>query len=181
MESFVMKKSLCIAATFFSSAAFAVNGDSYFGGGYHMGNYDESGIPSASPSALKIEYGKYISDSIAIEGHVAFGMSEDTISVDGVDAEIEIKQAISLFVKGDLNLNESVNLYGLAGFTKGKLKATFPDFDETISEDDSGFSYGLGLEAQTSGGIIFSGEYIMYLSEDEYDYSGINLGIAKKF
>jgi len=176
-----MKKSLFVIAMLSSSAVLAANGDSYFGGGYHMGNYDETGFPSASPSALKIEYGRYITNSIAIEGHFAFGMSEDTISVDGIDAEIEIEQAISLFVKGDINLNESVNLYGLAGFTKGKLKATLPDFDETISENDSGFSYGLGLEAQTSGGIIFSGEYIMYLSEDEYDYSGINLGIAKKF
>lgn len=175
-----MKKILFIIAMLSSSAVFAANGDLYFGGGYHIGNYDETGLPGASPSALKIEYGKYITDSIALEGHFAFGIAEDTISIEGVDAEIEIKQAISLFVKGDLHVSESVNFYGLAGFTSGKLEAAFPGFGESISEDDSGFSYGLGLEAQTSGGIIFSAEYIMYLSEDEYDYSGINLGIAKK-
>lgn len=175
-----MKKSLFVITMLFSPIVFAANGDSYFGGGYHVGNYDETGLPSASPSALKIEYGKYITDSIALEGHFAFGMAEDTISIEGVDAEIEIKQAISLFVKGDLHVSKSVNFYGLAGFTSGKLEAALPGFGESISEDDSGFSYGLGLEAQTSGGIIFSAEYIMYLSEDEYDYSGINLGIAKK-
>ncbi len=176
-----MKKILFLTAMLFSSVALAANGDSYFGGGYHMGNYDESGLPTANPSALKIEYGQYINDSIAIEGHFVFGMAEDNISVDGLDVELEVKQAISIFIKGDVNLNKSTNFYGLLGFTKGKLEASIPDFNQSISEDDSGLSYGLGLEAETSTGIVFSGEYIMYLSEDEYDYSGFNFGIAKKF
>jgi Outer membrane protein beta-barrel domain len=181
IEDIYMRKGLVLSALLFSSATFAASGDSYVGGGYHMGNYDEDGLSTASPSALKLEYGYYITDQIAIEGNFAFGIAEDTIDVLGSDVDIEVEQAISLFVKGDLNLSSSVNLYGLLGYTKGKLKATIPDLDETLTENDSGLSYGAGLEGITAGGFIFSAEYIMYLSEDEYDYSGFNLGIAKKF
>jgi len=176
-----MKKCLFLTAMLCSSVTFAASGDSYFGGGYHLGKYEESGIPSASPTALKLEYGKYITDSIAIEGHFAFGLKEDTVSVEGINLDLEIKQAISLFVKGDLNLNESVNLYGLLGFTKGKLKVSAPGYDLSTTESDSGLSYGAGIESITANGLIFSAEYIMYLSEDDYDYSGFNFGIAKKF
>lgn len=176
-----MKKCLFLATMLCSSITFAASGDSYFGGGYHIGKYDESGLSSASPTALKLEYGRYVTDSIAIEGHVAFGLGEDTISFQGFDIDIEMKQAISIFVKGDLNLSENVNLYGLVGLTKGKLKATIPAFNESFTENDSGLSYGVGIESETASGLIFSAEYIMYLSEDDYDYSGFNLGIAKKF
>lgn len=176
-----MKKGFLISALLMSSGAFAATGDSYFGGGYHIGNYDETGISTASPTALKLEYGHYITDQLAIEGNIAFGAAEDTVQVLGADVDIEVDQAISLFVKGDLNINPNFNFYGLLGFTKGKLKATVQGYNQTITENDSGFSYGAGIEGISNGGLIFSAEYIMYLSEDSYDYSGLNLGIAKKF
>ena len=176
-----MKKCLFLTAILCSSSALAASGDSYFGGGYHLGKYEEDSIPSASPTAIKLEYGKYFTDNIAVEGQFSFGLGDDTISADGINIDLELKQAISLFVKGDLNLSETVNLYGLLGFTKGKLKASASEFDFSVTESDSGLSYGAGIELNTANGLNFSVEYLMYLSEDTYDYSGVNLGIAKKF
>ena len=176
-----MKKYLLLTTILCSPVTFAASGDSYFGGGYHLGKYEENGFPTANPTALKLEYGQYISDSIAIEGHFALGLGEDTVSYLGFNVDIEMKQAISVFVKGDVKLNESVNLYGLLGLTKGKIEASIPAFNQTVTEDDSGLSYGVGIESKTASGVIFSAEYIMYLSEDAYEYSGFNFGIAKTF
>lgn len=176
-----MKSSLCLVAMLCSSVTFAANGDSYFGGGFHIGKYEENEFPSASPRALKLEFGKYITDAVALEGHFALGLGGDTLSTQALDIDLELEQAISLFVKGDINLNENVNFYGLFGVSRGKFKATIPEFDVSFSDDDSGFSYGFGIEAKNTNGVVFSAEYIMYLSEDEYDYSGFNIGIAKSY
>lgn len=176
-----MRKFLFLSTMLCSSIAFAGSGDSYFGGAYHLGKFEESGFPDASPKALKLEYGRYLSDSIAIEGNVAFGLGQDSLSIDGIDLEFKAKQVISLFLKGDVNLTDLVNLYGLLGATQAEFKASAPDFGESFSEKDSGISYGIGIESKNTDGYVFSAEYIMYLSEDDYDYSGINFGLAKQF
>lgn len=176
MKKYFLLPALLLPAAF----ATATDNSSYFGASYHLGKYEESGVPNASPTALKLEYGKYITPGIAVEAHATFGLAEDTVSFDGIDVDLEVKQAISLFLKGDINLTPNTNLYGLLGYTKGKLKASVQGFG-SVTESDSGPSFGVGLESGVTSGIIFSAEYISYLSEDSYDYSGINLGISKKF
>lgn len=79
---------------------------------------------------MQFECGKYFSESVAVEAHFNFGLDVDTISTDGLDVDIEVKQASSIFVKGDLNISKEFALYGLLGCTKGKLKATLNGFDE---------------------------------------------------
>jgi opacity protein-like surface antigen len=178
-----MKKLVIITGILFSSSTmvFADDNSGYFGSGYHLGKYEESGVPDAEPSALKIEVGKYLTPNIAIEGQFLFGMGDDTVQIEGVDVDLELKNAISIFVKGDIDLGEKANLYGLIGFTKGKLEATIDENNVSVSEDDSGLSYGFGIEGEVGSGISLSSEYIVYLSEDDYDYSGFNFGISKMF
>ncbi|WP_430460985.1 porin family protein [Thalassolituus sp. LLYu03] len=178
-----MKKLFIITGMMLSSTSmtFADENPGYIGLGYHMGKYEESGLSDAEPSALKIEVGKYLNSNVAIEGQFLFGLGDDTVDVDGLDVDLELKNAISIFVKGDIDLGEKANLYGLIGFTKGKLEATIDEYDVSVSEDDSGLSYGFGIEGEVADGVSLNGEYIIYLSEDDYDYSGFNFGISKRF
>lgn len=154
----------------------------YFDIGYHLGKYKEdvSGTPSFEPNAIKIGIGKFLNENIAIEGQFAIGLGEDTDQYQGIDIDVEIENAISIFLKGNLNLSEKANLYGLVGFTKGKLKAKTDALGEDYSSSDSGLSYGLGVDVCVVNNISLRGDYIFYLSEDDYDYSGFNLSVMFK-
>jgi len=153
--------------------------NAYVGLGYHLGTYDESGFPKLNPNAIKLEVGKYVAQNVAIEGHLLFGAGSDTITYLGVDVDLKLKNAISVFIKGDLPMSDTANLYGLLGFTKGKLEASV--LGTTFSEDDSGLSYGFGAEVGLGNDLYMSGEYILYISESDYDYTGFNIGISKRF
>ena len=172
------KRTALLAATLITSSAAIAEG-TYIGAGYHIGTYDESGFPKANPDGIKLEVGKYIAENVAIEGHLLFGAGSDTVTFLGTDVELKLKNALSVFIKGDLPLSESANVYGLLGFTKGKLEASA--LGTTVSENDSGLSYGIGAEAGFGSNIYFSGEYIFYISESDYDYTGFNIGLHKKF
>lgn len=162
-----------------STTSFAETGQSYFGVGYHLGSYDETGFPKANLNGLKIKGGKYISDTVAVEGHYTLGMGSDTVTYLGVDVDIELKYAISAFLKADLPLSETAKIYGLLGFTKAELEASA--LGTTITEDDSGLSYGFGVDVNITEDILIGGEYIIYLDESNYDYTAFNIGITKLF
>lgn len=155
--------------------------DTYLGVGYHMGSYDETGVDTLNPNAIKFKVGKYVAKNVAIEGHLLFGAGSDSTVYSGVDVDLKLKNAISVFVKGDLPLSATANLYGLLGMTKGKLELALPAYNYTDSADDSGLSYGFGAEVAVGEDMYLSGEYIMYISESDYDYSGFNIGVSKKF
>ncbi len=159
----------------------------YLGFGYQIGAYDENGIPEADLSTIKFEAGSYFSENMALEAHVNLGMDSDTVSVPVVvddttvvvDVEVDLESSVSLFLKGDLPLSPDFNLYGLVGFSQVKVEASAEGFPQSSS--DTGFSYGAGAELGLGNQVYVSAEYVSYISEDEYDYAGINLGVHKKF
>lgn len=166
-----------------STASVAETGQSYFGAGYHSGSYNQTGLPKASLNALKIKGGKYITDRIAIEGHLALGMGSDRVTVTtfglDVDVDVELENAISVFLKGDFPLLDSTTIYGLIGATKGEL--TVSSLGSSVTEDGSGLSYGLGVDVNIREDLLVGGEYIMYFDESDFDYTGFNISITKLF
>ena len=172
--------SLLLSANVFSASV----GENYFGASYHNGAYEEDGLSTLKPAGLSLKIGTYIADNVSLEGRFLFGLSSDdsSIFVPGfgvVDFEFELDSAISLFSKGDIPISSSVNIYGIAGFTKAEFTVTV--FDTTVSDDESGFSYGFGAEIAVDSDIFIAGEYIVYIDEDTYEYSGINIGFTKLF
>lgn len=155
--------------------------DTYLGVAYHTGSYDETGFETVSPTAIKLKAGKYVAKNVAIEGHMYFGTASDSLVYFGQRIDLELKNAISVFVKGDLPLSATANLYGLVGLTKGKLVVEVPSVNYADSVSDSSLSYGFGAEIAVGNDMYVSGEYIMYISESAYDYSGFNIGLSKKF
>ncbi len=190
-------KNLCVFFCAFglSSAALAENGQGYFGIGYHHGSYDEIGVPEFNPGAIAFRAGKYINPAIAFEARLALGITDDssTVNIDVpfvgnvvADVDLELNTAISVFAKGDIAVSPFVNVYGLIGFTNAEIEVTATDVNNpanraTISEDDSGLSYGVGIEGEVGRGTYLLAEYVMFLDEDAYEYSGFNFGITKRF
>jgi len=177
-------RSLLMVIGLFLSNSLLASGGSYFGIGYHTGNYNEFNIPKADLGGANLKYGRYVADNIAIEANFLVGTSDDTVTVSvfdtfTVDIDIELERALSLFVKGDVPLSESINFYSLLGYSKTKLKAS-NRFSE-VSLNEGNFSYGFGFEASVSDDILIYGEYVSYLNEEAYDYDGFNLAIRKSF
>jgi opacity protein-like surface antigen len=165
---------LCLFVFFLASGgAFAGEEKQYVGFGYHLGSYDEDGFPGADLNGIKIKGGKYVSDNVAVEGHFLMGVGSDTV----IGVDIELDTAISIFLKGDLPLSDTARVYGLLGYTKGELTASVPGF--SISEDDSGLSFGFGVDVNLAPDLLIGGEYISYIDESDYDYTGFNLTITK--
>lgn len=175
-------KSLLAASALVAASTASAEGF-YLGLGYQIGTYDEKGIPEADLSAIKLEAGTYFLENIALEAHVNLGMDDDTVAVPvagtSVDVDVELESAASLFLKGDLEVSPDFNLYGLLGFSQVKVEASAQGFSESSS--DTGFSYGAGAEMGFGNQVYVSAEYVSYISEDAYDYDGINLGVHKKF
>ncbi|TDY02431.1 porin family protein [Thiohalophilus thiocyanatoxydans] len=181
-----MLKKLAVAVPFlllaFPGASLA---DTYIGIGHHWGDYKNENEVKSDPTGLKLTIGKYLLPVIAIEAHFLKGIGSDAIKVSGLDngSQMELDRAESLFLRGDLPLAERVNLYGLAGYSTGRLDAAGGGYDVTDKAD--GVSYGVGLEIVGQNNSYISAEYIQYLDESDngvdFEYKGVNVNLGMRF
>ncbi len=164
----------CLAAL--STQAYAEQAQGYYGIGYHMGSYKNTGVPEANPGAIAFRAGSYLNQLISIDVRLALGITDDTV---GVNTDVELDSALSVFIKGDIPVTPFVNAYGLLGFTRGEIETSTGSL--TASEDETGLSYGLGIEGEINRRTSLSAEYVMYLDENAFEYTGINVGITTRF
>lgn len=177
----------CLAAL--STHAYAEQTQGYYGIGYHMGSYEETGVPEANPDAIAFRAGSYLNQVIAIEARLALGIVDDTVRVNAqdlglgvnadIDVDVELDTALSVFIKADVPMTPFVNAYGLLGLTRGEVEASAGGF--TVSESETGLSYGLGIEGEINRRTSLSVEYVQFLDEDAFEYTGINFGITTRF
>ena len=158
-------------ALFYSSISFAASeGDSYGGFQYGLVTYSENGFPDAEPTALVGRYGTFVNDNVAVEGRFGFGLQDDTVF--GIDVEVDT--FFGIYGVFHASSNSDTSFYGVLGFTKGELTFSVPGF--SISEDDSGLSYGFGVDINS-----FNIEYMLYMDETDFDVSAISFGYKSIF
>ncbi|MDH5407944.1 MAG: porin family protein, partial [Gammaproteobacteria bacterium] len=75
-----------------------------------------------------------------------------------------------------MKLSPTANIYGLIGFSKGEIELS--TFAGSVTEDDSGLSFGFGVDTEMSKGMYIGGRFVSYI-DDDADYSGININITK--
>lgn len=184
MHKTIKQAAAVIAMSVFAAGASAGNGDAYFGVGYHMGIVS---FPATDykPSALNIKIGKYFTDNVAIEGRFLTSLSGDkqTFSTGSGDVNVETNVSGSFFVvKGDMPISNNANLYGVIGFGSHKIEQKLTGaLVGTGSESNSGAVYGVGVESLFGDSVGIYVEYMDYPNGSNYDNSGVNLGITKKF
>lgn len=164
----------CLTAL--STHAYAEQDKGYYGLGYQKGSYENSGVPEANPGAIVFRAGSYLNQVVSIDARLALGITDDTV---GAGVDVELDTALSVFLKGDIPMTPFVNAYGLLGFTRAEVDASAGG--TTVSESESGLSYGLGIEGEISRHTSLSVEYVQYLNEDNFEYTGINFGITTRF
>jgi len=162
----------CLAA--FSTHSYAAQNQGYYGIGYHMGSYENTGMPEANPGAIAFRAGGYLNQVIALEARLALGITDDTVN----NIDIELDTALSAFIKADVPMTPFVNAYGLLGLTRGEIETSTGGL---TSESETGLSYGLGIEGEISRRTSLSVEYVLLLDEDAFEYTAINVGITARF
>ncbi len=145
-------------------------------------NIDGDGI-KASPSALRGILGYELNPNLAVEGMVAFGMSDATVKVNGVSAtgvKLEIDNAVGLYLKPKTKLNDQVELFGRVGFARVKGTISAAGFGSE-SDSDSSFSYGAGFSYAINPTTSLNADYMQYLSKDGFKVNGFTFGVGFKF
>ena len=172
-----MKSILLVVVLVFSYSSVSIaasEGDTYGGLQYALVTYDEDGIDEVEPTALVGRFGKFVSENVAIEGRLGFGLSDDSVDVGPFDVDVEVEYLFGFYGVFHTNSNSDTSVYGVLGFTQGELEGSAMGI--TVSEDDSGLSYGFGINIKS-----FTIEYMSYIDEDDYDVTAISLGFATEF
>lgn len=137
----------------------------------------------ASPAAIRGILGYEINPNLAIEGLVAFGMGDSTIKVNGVSqpgAKLEIDNAVGIYVKPKMKLNENVEVFARAGFARVKGTVSVAGVGSE-SDSENSFSYGAGLSYSINPQTSVNVDYMQYLSKDGFKVNGFTFGVGFKF
>lgn len=151
-------------------------GSLYAGGNYTFVNADGNGVGDADLGTLSAKVGGHITPFFGLEARAGFGVDDDDVG-GGVDVE-----ANSFFGGyGTLNVvNESpFTPYGIIGFTRYELEVDGPLGSR--DEDESGLSYGIGVNMAINDELSGNLEYMRYIDEDDLEIDGIGLGLTFNF
>jgi hypothetical protein len=154
--------------------------------GFYLGivlsrvNYKESGLSSVYPTALAVQGGWRFNPYFAVEGRAGGGVASDSLTVNGITADLKVKSYYSLLVRGNLPLADQFNLYAIAGETHGELQATSNGV--SVTNSDSKASYGVGAEyvmgpEHSAVGV----EYGRLFSGSGYDVDALSLTYRYNF
>jgi len=179
------KKLVVVGCCVLSSIAYAerpvVEHGLIAGASVQVGSYEEDGGDSVSPIGGLISLEKPLTDNFSLRADYAFGLEGDTTEVGTTDVDVSLVGMFSGFAKVQTSDIAGFRLYGLLGVSKAEFKAEVIDSDAETTDGDTGLSYGLGVTAGIKPGLTVNGEFVSYLSEDTYSYSGFNFGLSKLF
>lgn len=157
-----------------ASVASADAGDFRLSGGYT--HIDAEG---ADFDAATVRAGYDFTEFFGIEAQGDIGIKGDTVAVGATNVDVDMDYALSGFVVGRLPVADNANLFARAGYTTASFDASAAGV--TLSDDDDGFSYGVGGEWFFDGvnGVRFD------ITRTEFDNAGdvdsIGLSYVRRF
>lgn len=158
----------------------ANEGSKYFGVNITRGEYSEDGISEDfNPVAVIGKLGYCVHKNFAVEGRLGIGLMDDDKDINGYDVSLELDSLIGVYGKGFLDVNEKIQIYGLIGLTRAEGTVEASGYSE--SDDDTGLSFGIGIDFDLSNKTYIGLEYMSYLSKSDFDLSAIAIGVTKYF
>lgn len=150
----------------------------YSGLNYTFVNLD-TGSGDADVGTLSAKVGGLLTPFFGLEARGGVGVKDETIR--GVDFSLDNFYG----AYGTLNLaNESpVTPYAILGFTRVELKAEYEGAvaSASTSEDESGMSYGVGLNVDIAPNVAGNLEYMRYYDDDDVTIDGLGVGATFRF
>lgn len=151
----------------------------YWGAQLSKVTYKESGFPDFSPVALSGLIGKSFGNNLSGEVRLGTGLAPSSKAIGGVNADLEVTHLFGFYGRASLPVAEGISIYGLLGYTQGKLKALIPGVSATGS--DSSVSYGLGAEFPLDKSTSVGLEYASLIRGKDFDLNSMGIMIKLKF
>ena len=161
-------------------------GKYYVGLQQGFGDYDEDGISETyNPTLLMARLGGYLTPNFTIEGRLGSGLKDDTHKLPEFgnnNFSLELDSLLGVYGTGHFNLSEKSSVYGVLGGSKVEGTSSLPDFTSLeSSEDNSGISYGIGVDIGFGSSWILNIEYMRYLDDDNFNLDVGSIGVAYRF
>ena len=184
-----------LAALSANAVAADKTGRGYVGAGYTMLTVSPEGGPDLDLSALGVRGGYYFNKYFSVEGRLAFGVGDDSVSevVDiGFGPEtatltFDLDYSLGVYAVGHIPLTDQFQLYGLIGFTQHEITvdASIPSLGSgSEGFDDSDLSFGVGAEFDMTRNLSLGLEYVSYFTDGDIDglkYDTDGLGITLNY
>lgn len=154
-----MRKITLVTALMLTAATFAVSANAQDAAapaaGAHTGAYVQVGL---SDTKLDDDYGAVnfgagydINKYVAVEADVEVGVTNKTITFNGVDVKTKLDYSVGAFVVGKLPVSANVDLTGRVGYVKAQIKASAGG--NSATGDENGAAVGVGIRYFPNGGL----------------------------
>jgi opacity protein-like surface antigen len=139
---------------------------------------------SIKPNALRGIVGYTLHPNVAVEGMLAFGISDDSLTFDDgfgpVTTELKLQHAYGIYVKPKFNVTPEFEVFGRLGYTKAKFK--WNDVGgESGSDSEGDVSYGLGAAFNFNPRMSVGLDYMRYSDKDGVKVDGVTLNFGYRF
>lgn len=140
--------------------------------------YKDSGY-NIEPSMLRAIVGVDVHPNLAVEGMLGFGISDDTVTIRGVNVKTEIDNAWGVFLKPKTAVTPDLDLFARLGYVKAKVSASVPGYSASDSGGD--MAYGLGLSYKLSDKMSLNADYMSYYNKNDVKGTGFTVGLGIRF
>ncbi len=183
MKSTMIAISVALACSSAFAQSKAKDDSAYIELGYNSSQYNLDSVSGFSnANNLAITLGKNMSESYAIEGVYATGMSDSTTTSPGTTVNLKLTSSYGLYVKPKMMISDAVELFARVGYFNAKATLSFPAFP-AFNTDTSGtsLSYGMGASMKITDAIYGSLDWMQWYKKDGADIKGMGLSIGYKF
>ncbi len=144
------------AAAVLATGAYAQDGQAYIGLGVSRVDAEDVDL-----NALNVRLGADLTEFFGIEGEGMIGIGDDTIA--GV--KVKLNYGLAGFVRARAPLGDGFSVHARAGYGWFESEASFGGL--TVSDDESGFGYGVGAEWMFAGPNGLRFDYTRFNLDDD--------------
>ena len=150
--------------------------------GITMKSMNDGDSLKTSPAAVRGIVSYEVHPHLSLEGMLAIGLGDSAIKLNGASVagfKTKLENAIGLYIKPKMKLNDSVGIFARLGFAESRFKAS--SAFESASEKDGSVSYGAGLSYSIAPSYAINADYMRYFSKDGTKVHGWTAGVGFKF
>ena len=153
------------------------HGNAYAGLSIGQLRYSEQGLDSITPATAMFIFGAPLTPNLSMEARLGGGLGSAQTNFYGLD----VRSVFAGYLKGSVPLAPGFSLYGLGGVANVNLRRDFG----LVYANDTGFSYGVGMEFNLTTNSRLSLEWTHLVSGDNlgypYDVSQGAISMAWRF
>ncbi|MCK2147593.1 MULTISPECIES: outer membrane beta-barrel protein [Marinobacter] len=149
-------------------------------GGVYTGlNYTfmslDAGGDDADVGTLSAKAGVMATPFLGFEARGGFGVDDDRVR--GIDYSVD--NFFGGYATFNIVNESPVTPYAVLGFTRVEVEAEGPF--NTVTDDDSDVSYGVGLNMEFARNVSGNLEYMRYYDDDDVTVDGLGVGVQFNF